>query len=127
MPIESIKLDNSQIEQKNDVIFLKLKLQGVLGAVIKDATLVDVYYAPPILYLPEELESLGTSCFSGQTDLKEIRLPSNLKEIDKLVFTNCPNLKKIIIPDKYKNDTTVLRKLVYCNNANIEFYEDGEI
>ena len=117
MSIESIQLDN-KIEQKNDVIFLKLKLQGVFGAVIKDATLVDVYYAPPILYLPEELESLGTSCFSGQTDLKEI---------DKLVFTNCPNLKKIIIPDKYKNDTTVLRKLVYCNNANIEFYEEGEI
>lgn len=126
MPIESSRIDSSQLEKQSNIIFLKLKLQGVLGAVLKDTTLVDVYYAPPILYLPEELESLGTSCFSGQKDLKEIRLPSNLKEIDKLVFTNCPNLKKIIIPDKYKNDATVLRKLGYCNNANIEFYNEGE-
>lgn len=117
---------NPEVENKNSVIFIKLKLQGVLGAVIKDTTLVDVYYAPPILYLPDELESLGTSCFSGQKDLKEIRLPNKLKEIDKLVFTNCPNLKKIVIPDKYKNDETVLRILGYCNNANIEFYNEGE-
>lgn len=126
MPIESSRIDSSQLEKQSNIIFLKLKLQGVLGAVLKDTTLVDVYYAPPILYLPEELESLGTSCFSGQKDLKEIRLPSNLKEIDKLVFTNCPNLKKIVIPEKYRNDTTVLRKLGYCNNANIEFYNEGK-
>lgn len=101
----------------SNVIFLKLKLQGVLGAVVKDAKLVDVYYAPPILYLPDEIEELGTSCFSGQNDLREITISKNVYDLSNLVFTNCKNLEKIIIPEhliKYKN------QLTYCNNAEVK-------
>lgn len=101
----------------SDIIFVKLKMQGVLGAIIEDTTLVDVYYAPPYLYLPKEIEHLGTSCFSGQNDLEEISLTDSIKDLSRLIFTNCKNLRKIIIPESllpYKN------QLTYCNNAEIE-------
>lgn len=116
------------IEKERDItntiskqIFVKLQLQGVLGAIIKGTTLVDVYYAPPILYLPKQIEHLGTACFSGQNDLREIAISSSVKELNNLVFTNCKNLKKIIIPEsliQYKN------QLTYCNNAIIEINND---
>lgn len=117
MLIGKVKEKERNETELSRCIFLKLQLQGVLGAIVDDTTLVDVYYAPPILYLPKQIEHIGTSCFSGQNDLREITLPKGMQEVSNLVFTNCKNLEKIIIPEgllPYKN------LLTYCNNARIE-------
>jgi len=47
--------------------------------------------------IPDEI-TIGEGAFSGCASLKEIKLPENLKVIEKNVFSGCISLKEIIFP-----------------------------
>ncbi len=49
--------------------------------------------------LPESLLVIGDSAFDG-TALKTIRIPTDVKEIQKGVFTNCESLEEIVVDSK---------------------------
>ncbi len=51
------------------------------------------------IVLPESLLVIGDSAFDG-TSLKEIRIPTDVKEIQKGVFTNCTQLEAINVDSK---------------------------
>ena len=49
-------------------------------------------------YEVPEVYSIGSSCFSGCTSLKNIELPESLQSIGYEAFYNCISIKKITIP-----------------------------
>lgn len=49
--------------------------------------------------LPDNIEVIESSAFSGCESIKEIAFPSSVKELGEYVFWGCSNLKKITIPD----------------------------
>ena len=49
------------------------------------------------IIVPEKVEKVGA--FNCCTDLKEIKLPKNLKAIDRYAFNRCVSLKEIEIPE----------------------------
>lgn len=54
------------------------------------------------IVLPESVVVIGDSAFDG-TSLKEIRIPTDVKEIQKGVFTNCAKLEEINVDSKNDN------------------------
>ncbi|MDR2211701.1 MAG: leucine-rich repeat domain-containing protein [Spirochaetaceae bacterium] len=50
--------------------------------------------------IPDSVTRIGDGAFSGQTDLKQVTLPRNLKVIGDEVFSNCyRQLARIVIPE----------------------------
>lgn len=54
------------------------------------------------IILPESLLVIGDSAFDG-TALKTIRIPTDIKEIQKGVFTKCNDLEEIVVDSKNDN------------------------
>ena len=54
------------------------------------------------IILPESLLVIGDSAFDG-TALKTIRIPTDVKEIQKGVFTKCNDLEEIVVDSKNDN------------------------
>lgn len=54
------------------------------------------------IILPESLLVIGDSAFDG-TALKTIRIPTDVKEIQKGVFTKCTDLEEIVVDSKNDN------------------------
>ncbi len=54
------------------------------------------------IILPESLLVIGDSAFDG-TALKTIRIPTDVKEIQKGVFTKCTELEEIVVDSKNDN------------------------
>ncbi len=52
--------------------------------------------------LPENLKHLERWAFGGCTSLKEITLPETLEEIDEKAFVDCKSLKDIYLPENLK-------------------------
>ena len=51
------------------------------------------------LTLPEGIESIEMNAFSGSS-LRKINLPDSLETIMDCAFSNCSNLKEIVLPQK---------------------------
>jgi hypothetical protein len=49
--------------------------------------------------VPETVENIGFGAFAGNTNLNEISLPANLKEISGSLFLNCSNLTTVELPE----------------------------
>ena len=43
------------------------------------------------------VESIGGSCFEGDTGIMEVVLPESLKEVGNNVFQNCTGIRKVTI------------------------------
>ncbi len=54
------------------------------------------------IILPESLLVIGDSAFDG-TSLKTIRIPTDVKEIQKGVFTKCTELEEVVVDTKNDN------------------------
>ena len=51
------------------------------------------------VYIPNSVETIGSSAFTGCTDLKSVRLPMQLKRIESFTFYGCESLTSIDIPE----------------------------
>ena len=51
------------------------------------------------VYIPNSVETIGSSAFTGCTDLKSVRLPMQLKSIESFTFYCCESLTSIDIPE----------------------------
>ncbi|MBR6322263.1 MAG: leucine-rich repeat protein, partial [Lachnospiraceae bacterium] len=52
------------------------------------------------LYLPDSVESICESCFSGLRKLKNVHLGAGLTEIPNYAFSGCSSLETLVIPEK---------------------------
>ncbi len=52
------------------------------------------------LYLPDGVESICESCFSGLRKLKNVHLGAGLTEIPNYAFSGCSSLETLVIPEK---------------------------
>lgn len=52
----------------------------------------------PTLVIPEGVEKIGFSAFSGWCKLEKLVLPSTVKEIGQWAFQDCSNLKEVVVP-----------------------------
>lgn len=60
------------------------------------------------IILPDTLKSISTSCFSGNSALKKIDIPTSVREIGFGAFQKCTSLEEIILPEginKVENGT----------------------
>lgn len=96
----------------------KLKVQGVVGAVIKDGVFKTCISAPTSLTIPKEIKTLGRGCLSGQDNLERIILSSSVIEVEDYCLANCPNLKVIRI---HKGQEVFIKTLTMCNKARVEY------
>ena len=58
-----------------------------------------IFKVPPILIIPEGVESIGYHAFDDCMNLKEVIIPEGVKEIGKGAFADCKNLRKVEIPE----------------------------
>lgn len=49
------------------------------------------------IFIPEGIEKIGYSTFSGCRNLKEVYIPVSVKEIEDYAFDNCNSLEKIMV------------------------------
>ena len=76
--------------------------------------------------LPEGLTSIERSAFDG-SGIITINLPSTLTSIGSYVFSHCPNLIKLVIPEGVKPIVTT-NSFTYCNSLeSVELPADTEI
>ena len=52
--------------------------------------------------IPDTVEVIENSSFSGLNSLKTIKLPKKIKEIGRYVFYGCDSLKTVVLPDNLK-------------------------
>lgn len=52
----------------------------------------------PTILLGDNITEIGESAFEGNP-IKSLRLPSNLRSIGKNAFKDCPNLRKLMLPN----------------------------
>ena len=60
------------------------------------------------LNLVEGIETLEEGAFFYNNQLKRVHIPSTLKEIGEEAFSNCRNLKSIVIPENVENKSGVI-------------------
>lgn len=51
------------------------------------------------ILIPDGIEKIGYSTFSGCRNLKEVYIPVSVKEIEDYAFNNCESLEKIIVAE----------------------------
>jgi hypothetical protein len=107
----------------DELIYTKLTIQGVTGAVIVNGTLKTCKSAPVFLSIPRECTALGDSCLSGQDDLEVLRLHSTITSVGKCVLSNCNNLKTIKCSEKLKKFESLLK---YGNNAEVVYVHSNK-
>lgn len=64
---------------------------------IEDGVLVKARYRAEVAVVPEGVVKIGHNAFSS-IGIKEVRLPSTLKEIGSFAFSNCRHLKHVELP-----------------------------
>lgn len=110
---------------KNDIEELVVA-RGVLG-ILPDGcrNLVKL----KTIVLPNSLEEIGDSAFSGCVSLENINIPEGVKVIPARCFRNCRSLKEIHLPNTLEKIEThafigcTNLKAIYCgpNPINVEF------
>ena len=53
--------------------------------------------------MPEHLDRLGASAFSGCVSLMEINIPEGITDLYSFTFRGCLNLQKVTLPDSLKS------------------------
>lgn len=64
--------------------------------------IVYVRSCPENLVIPDSVVSISKSAFSSNTDIVEINISNNIKNIENYTFMHCSNLKNIIFGSKIK-------------------------
>lgn len=74
--------------------------------------------------LPDSIQSIGSSAFSGCTSLKSVVLPAGLQEIQTAVFSGCTALTDIVIPDSllYVGE----RAFAQCSSLKLTSYSNAK-
>ncbi len=76
-----------------EVIFLGNELESIGLSAFKNCTSLES------IVIPDGVENIVEKAFSGCTSLKSITLPESLEEIEATAFEDCTSLKEITLPD----------------------------
>ena len=94
---------------KNVVIENHSPYYCVVDGILYDATVKEVVYCPPSaakekrVLLPETVENIGRSAFTGCFTLTDIALSDKLRFISRSAFSGCTALRKICIPSSVED------------------------
>lgn len=89
---------------------------------LKKAISISDIFEIPETYNNDPVTTIGEFAFANLTNVKEIKLPSSIKVIERGAFMGCSNLEKINIPSSVeiiKNDAFYL-----CDKLNYRFVDD---
>ncbi len=105
---------------------------NIFGVVVEQAHNLDGY-SPRLknltkLTIPDTVEQIEPTCFSGVAFVETIELPPNVKKIYRETFYGCTKLKKIVLPKNLKSldvaafeDCPNLKK-IEISNTNKNYY-----
>lgn len=70
------------------------------------------------IFIPDGIEKIGYSTFSGCRKLKEVHIPASVKEIEDYVFDDCVSLEEIKVSDKNE---------FYYSESGVLYSHSGEL
>ena len=71
--------------------------------------------------IPKSIKYIGSSAFSGCTNLKEVIIPNGVEVIDSFAFDGCTSLTKVTIP----NSVTTIDYAAFGRCSNFEIIFEG--
>ncbi len=109
---------------------------NIFGVVVEQAHNLDGYSGVlknlKKLTIPDTVERIEPTCFSGVAYVKTIKLPPNVKKIYRETFYGCYNLKKIVLPKNVKSieveafeDCPKLEKIVISKKNKNYYVKNG--
>ena len=102
-------------------VLAKLKLQGVVGAEVKNGVLLSCTSAPASFTIPAGIVELADFCLSGQDNLRQVFLINNVSKVGTACFANCPKLVQIICNPSLRK----YHKELKSGNHAIVIYREG--
>lgn len=81
-----------------EVISVKLGLQGVKDCVIDGSVIMRCGSLPKVLTIPKGVSGLSDGCMSGSRSLEVVFIPDTVIYVGNSVFANCVSLRKIYVP-----------------------------
>ena len=111
--IDCFKLEGISVDENNTNYS---SLDGVLFNKNKTTLIACPGGKSGIYTIPEGVDTIHGSAFSGCENLTEIIIPSTVKEIDSYSFANCDKLTSIIIPE----NVSYINNSYFENCANLE-------
>ena len=92
------KLEKITVDPKNKVIDSRNSCNGVVYKKMKELIL-----ACSKTVIPDTVTSINEGVFNDMKNLKEIYIPASVNQLWFTVFSNCPNVEKIVVDKNNKN------------------------